>query len=82
MIGVKEAVPPAIAFVKDLYPEAKDIRLEQVQPESSAWSVVLSFQTGEATTLASVMGASHRLYKTIQIDKENGEPLSLLVWDE
>jgi hypothetical protein len=78
---MKEAVQQAIAFTKDFYPQAKDIRLEEVEPISGGWAVVISFATGEPSTLASAFGqGASRIYKTITIDSGNGQAQSLKVW--
>lgn len=79
MTSVKEAVQAAIEFVGDLFPEARGIRLEEVEPLPSKWSVVLSFNTGEPTTLATVMG-ERRIYKAVEVDSDSGEPRSLKIW--
>lgn len=81
LIDMKGAVQSAIAFAKEMYPEAKDIRLEEVEPNSNGWSVVISFATGEPGTLAQVMGGGMpRLFKTISIDSTSGKAQSLKVW--
>ena len=80
MITVKEVVKSATSFVEDLYPEAKEIRLEEVEPNSSQWSVVLSFKTDEPSGLAYVMGSDNRLFKTVAIDPTDGSPISLKIW--
>jgi|ERR1700690_661868 hypothetical protein len=81
LVDMKEAVQHAIAFTKDFYPEAKDIRLEEVEPISGGWSVVISFATGEPSTIAYALGqGAPRIYKTITIDSGNGKAQSLKVW--
>jgi len=79
MTNVKEAVQAAIGFVGELFPDAWGIRLEEVEPLQSKWSVVVSFNSGDPTALASVMSGT-RLYKAIEVDNESGEPRSLKVW--
>ena len=80
MIDVKSAVRAATTFVGDLFPEARDIRLEEVVPSSNEWSVVVSFKPSESPTLAEVMGSGTRLFKEILVDSENAKPLSLKIW--
>jgi hypothetical protein len=80
MTNVKEAVQAAVGFVGELYPEAQGIRLEQVEPLSTIWSVVLSFNLGEPNTFALVTGANTRLYKAIEVDNASGQPRSLKAW--
>lgn len=79
--SIKDAVASASHFVEDLYPQARDIRLEEIQPdETSKWKVVLSFQIGESSSLASVIGNSNRLFKSVEVDRDTSEPLSLAIW--
>lgn len=83
LVEMKEAVQRAITFTKEFFPEAKDIRLEEVEPVSGGWSVVVSFATGEPGTLAIVIEqGAPRIYKTITIDSSNGMAQSLKVWKQ
>ena len=80
---MKGAVQAAFAFTKDMFPQAKDIRLEEVEPGSVGWTVVISFSTGEPGTLAQVMGGgAPRLFKTIAVDSTSGKAQSLKVWKQ
>jgi hypothetical protein len=82
-IDMKGAVQSAFAFTKDMFPQAKDIRLEEVEPGSVGWTVVISFSTGEPGTLAQVMGGgAPRLFKTIAVDSTSGKAQSLKVWKQ
>jgi hypothetical protein len=82
-VDMKGAVQAAMTFAKDMFPQAKDIRLEEVEPRSGGWSVVVSFTTGEPGTLAQVIGgAVPRLFKTIAIASEGGQAISLKVWKQ
>ncbi len=80
MIDVKTAVRSATTFVGDLFPQARDIRLEEVEPFSDQWSVVVSFKPEESPSIAEVMGGGTRLFKQIVIDSENAKPVSLKIW--
>jgi len=78
MTPMKEAVSTAHQFIADLYPQAQDIRLEEIQPiEPTKWKVVFSFQVGEISALASVISNNNRLFKTVEIDRNTNEALSL-----
>ena len=82
-IDMKGAVQTAFAFTEDMFPQAKDIRLEEVEPGSVGWNVVISFSTGEPGTLAQVMGGgAPRLFKTIAVDSASGQAQSLKVWKQ
>lgn len=79
-MDVKSAVHTATTFVGDLFPEARDLRLEEVVPSSNGWSVVVSFKPNDSPTLAEVMGSGTRLFKEILVDSESAKPLSLKIW--
>ena len=82
-VDMKDAVQSAFAFTKDMFPQAKDIRLEEVEPGSVGWTVVISFSTGEPGTIAQVMGGgAPRLFKTITVDSTSGKAQSLKVWKQ
>ena len=88
IVDMKSAVKVAIAFAEEFFPGAKDLRLEEVEQDSSGWSVVVSFTTGEpelggSETLSRIMGGlprESRIYKTIAIDSASGQAQSLKVW--
>lgn len=75
---VKEAVQKAIEAIRDLYSDAIDIRLEEIEPFGDEWDVVVSFKLPQPTTLAHVLGGEIRLFKIIRIS--SGEVHSLKVW--
>jgi hypothetical protein len=81
-VDMKGAVQAAIAFAQEMFPQAKDILLEEVEAKSGGWSVVISFVTGELSTLSQVMGGGARLFKTITIDSASGKAQSLKVWKQ
>lgn len=80
--GMKAAVQSAIAFVKDMLPEAKEIRLEEVEPGPTGWSVVVSYIANQPRTIADALRGeeSSRLYKKIEINDKTGKAHSLKVW--
>lgn len=83
MVDMKGAVRAAMVFAKDMFPEVKGIRLEEVEPTSNGWSVVVSFVADAPDTYAIVTGRElPRVYKTIVIESETGQALSLKVWNQ
>lgn len=83
MVDMRQAVQAAVTSVESLYPQAKDIRLEEIEPFGDMrWSVVISFRSGELPTIASVMGTESRLFKRLEIDKSTGELEALKVWKQ
>jgi hypothetical protein len=84
LISIKRAVTTAQEFVADMFPEARDIRLEEVAylENYDEWEVTLSFPSGEEKTFANALAGQPRLFKTVRINANNGEPLSLKVFKE
>jgi hypothetical protein len=81
MVDMKGAVKAAMVFAKDLFPQAKDIRLEEVEPSSNGWSVVISYATDQSSTFAIMRGEEGpRVFKKIAIESETGQAQSLKVW--
>jgi hypothetical protein len=83
MITVKEAVKNATLFFAEVFPNATDVRLEEVElsDEGPWWNVTLSFPGPSPTSaIASVLGGQQgRIYKLVKIDAESGEPKGILI---
>lgn len=77
MITVKQAVVSATSFVADLFANAQDLRLEQVEMFGSSWRIVISFKLSEPSTLLLAMGGSNRIFKEVDVDRESGEATAL-----
>ena len=80
MVNAKEAAKISSLFVADLFPEGRDLRLEQVEPVGSDWEVVLSFQFPEHSPLMLAIGQPNRAFKAVKVDRDSGEPISVKVW--
>jgi hypothetical protein len=80
MVTVKDAVKGAGQFVSELFPDAKNLRLEQVESGGPLWRVVMSFQLGEPSGLAAVIGHEGRLFKEVDVDADTGEGTALRMW--
>jgi hypothetical protein len=79
-INARDAVRKAIEAIQEFYPDANDIRLEEIEPrsiEDNDWDVVVSFKVANQT-LAHVIGGENRLFKVVRI--LSGEVHSLKVW--
>ena len=55
-IDMKGSVQAAIAFAKDMFPQAKDIRLEEVEASSGGWYCSHFFCNGRTWDLGSGHG--------------------------
>jgi hypothetical protein len=79
MANFKEAVAASARFVEELFPEARDIRLEEIVANGPKWNVVVSFQTAASSPLSALM-ASSRIFKQVEVERDTGKPVALRVW--
>lgn len=82
MVDVKESVATANAFVMDLFPAARDLRLEEVALNSggTTWQVVLSFRLFESAQLAPLASQGNRMFKQVDVDRLSAEARALRSW--
>jgi hypothetical protein len=82
MVDVKQAVSTANSFLVDLYPAARDIRLEEVALNTvgTTWQAVLSFRVVDSGQLAPLSGQGSRVYKQVDVDRLSGEARALRSW--
>jgi hypothetical protein len=83
MVDVKDAVSTANNFLIDLFPTARDIRLEEVALNSvgTTWQAVLSFRSVDSGQLAAPLTSqSTRVYKQVDVDRISGEARALRNW--
>jgi hypothetical protein len=79
MANIKQAVSTGAEFLEDLFPDAADVRLEEVVAQGPVWQIVFSFTTpGES--LAKRLGVDSRIYKQVEVERESNEPQALKVW--
>jgi hypothetical protein len=81
MLLVKEAVQQAIKIFSELFPNAKDVRLEEVELSTDGpwWEITLSFVPMGLSAFESVLGQANRVYKRVEIDRETGELNSIKI---
>ena len=75
MIGKKEAAAKAEAYLRDLFPAAFAIRLEEVDATDDRWQITLSFIPAEGSTSPT----AGRQYKLFDITKDSGEVRSMKI---
>lgn len=75
MVTAKEAVQISSAYVADLFQQVHDLRLEQVAPHGQEWEVIFSFRPDSMA-----FGASNRVFKAVEVDRESGEPRAVKIW--
>ena len=82
MVDVKQAVSTANSFLADLYPAARDIRLEEVSLNAigTTWQSVLSFRVVDSGQLAPLSSQGSRVYKQVDVDRISGEARALRAW--
>jgi hypothetical protein len=76
---MKEAVTAAAGFVGELFPNAKDVRLEEIVAQGPVWHVVVSF-TAQESTLSQMLSQPQRTFKQVEVQRDSGEPIALRVW--
>ena len=86
MVGIKEAVSAANQFINEVYSTTfPDLMLEEIarSEDDKYWLVTLGF-TREATyrnALQAALGNAskerERVYKTIKVDVETGQPIAM-----
>jgi hypothetical protein len=94
MIGVKDALGAAQAFVRDLYPEEelRHLRLEEVDLSSDerVWNITLSW-VEKSISKPSVLGIYGgggdiqklpRVYKVFEVDAESGTVRSMKMYKD
>ena len=81
MINVKEAVKVATAYFAELFPNAKEVRLEEVEmaEEGPWWDVTVSFEIPAATAMEAILAQRNREYKIIKVNRDSGEPHSIKI---
>jgi hypothetical protein len=81
MVNVKEAVQAALKYLGDLVPDAKDPRLEEIERNNQDWAITLSYMSvpTPAELAAIIGGAPSRIYRTITIDSQTGEFVSMKI---
>ncbi|MCY7376043.1 MAG: hypothetical protein LH472_08745 [Pyrinomonadaceae bacterium] len=94
MIGLKEAVKIAYEYLKDVYDGIEivnDLRLEEItrSEDEKFWLVTLGFWRSRTTApsgsklgenLQTLLGTQfEHVYKTIEIDANNGKAVSLKI---
>jgi hypothetical protein len=82
MVDVKTAVTTANAFLMDLYPTAREVRLEEVALNAigTAWQAVLSFRMVESGQMAPLSSQGSRVFKQVDVDRISGEARALRAW--
>ncbi|TAE32223.1 MAG: hypothetical protein EAZ91_04965 [Cytophagales bacterium] len=86
MITIKEAAQKAMEFCEQLYPGTTDFLLEEVEREDEKyWIITLSFPSNSINSdltvksLAQRYAGSQRKYKSLKIDAQTGEFVSMKI---
>ena len=91
ILSIKEVVKNGVIFLKNLYEDASNILVEEVEMDDQQqyWFITLSYTligarstTAEPTTLQSLAflyPSKDRSYKTLKIDAKTGAVLSMKI---
>ena len=80
MTTIKEAVATASTFILELYPEAQDLRLEQIEMSGNKWEVVMSFRASDHSSRMVSLGQPvqpSRIFKEVDVNRTTGEAVGL-----
>jgi hypothetical protein len=85
MLSIKQAAEQAMKYLSDLFREAEDITLEEVESDPSSWLITLSYLADRRSeeqvprTLAPMYPQKKRNYKIFTVDKVSGEVTSMKI---
>lgn len=88
MVGIKEAVSAANQFVNEVYSNTfPDLMLEEItrSDDDKYWLITLGFtrESTYRTPLHAAMGTAlkerERVYKTVKVDAETGQPIAMQI---
>lgn len=82
MITIREAGLNAAEFLKELFPDASEILVEEVEKDDTKnhWIITLGFKLPPITIIEAIgpIGLL-RKYKTFRVDAENGHVISMKI---
>ena len=78
-MGPKEAVQVAKRHVLELFEDEgiSDVGLEEIETAGGYWKITIGFSRKWDLSVSSVLGGSGRAYKVLQINKKDGDVLSV-----
>jgi hypothetical protein len=85
MLSLKDAAAKAVEYMKQLFPDAHDIIVEEVEMDDSKsfWFITLSIPLGESEQNPFLPLPSNwlntRRFKSFKIDARNGEVISMKI---
>ncbi len=82
MIDLKTASGIAIEFVQKIYPENGDFKVEEIETteDRKYWLITVGmYDYSDVKGTLAALVTKPRKYKSVQIDKENGEVISMKI---
>ncbi len=90
MISIKEAAQRAAEFCQQLFPDAQDVLLEEVERDEhdKFWLITVSYLAAAAkragiatpgTTMEQLFPRFERRYKSLKVDAQTGEVVSMKI---
>ncbi|MFA7325947.1 MAG: hypothetical protein WC121_04730 [Candidatus Kapaibacterium sp.] len=79
-MDAKDAIKLAIDYIKEFYPIVTNPLLEEVEDDDSnnSWLITLSFNL-EKSDVYQFLDIPNRTYKTVEIEKSNGNVKSMKI---
>ena len=83
MINVQDATKRAKDHLREFFPEADEVQLEEVEltPDKAYWLVTLSYAGVSNSVASSLLVGKSLRYKIFKLDAESGEVISMKVRD-
>ncbi len=81
MIDSKNAISRASAYFTEVFPQAKQVQLEEIElsEDRRYWLVTFSFPKPELTIFGALVANPNRDYKTVKVDAATGEPVGVKI---
>lgn len=77
MIEVKDAAKKAAEYLKNFFPKADKIQLEEIEFSNDAWIITLSYENVDSSNWGYIN--SYRNYKQFIIDSSTGNFISMKI---
>ena len=81
MIDSKTAISRASAYLGEIFPQAKEVQLEEIELSDNRkhWLVTFSFPKPELVIFGAPVANPNRDYKTVKVDAATGEPVAVKI---
>jgi len=81
MIDVKKAADISAEYLKQFFPEATKVQLEEVEltDDKKFWNITLSYEGDDLSTTSFVILNRQRKFKVFRVEADSGTVLSMKI---